>query len=121
MHPFTYHQAESAADALRAQEKLGWRLGVEAYTFHKFTFFETVEKTAQLGLPYVGGLNFQKVSKEIPKNFDPALSDEELLAIIIRVGRRGKSAIDIARELRKYNVTLLIVDRPPGLLGGSVA
>ncbi|MBM4081693.1 MAG: ThuA domain-containing protein, partial [Planctomycetes bacterium] len=40
--------------ALRAQEKLGWRLGIEAYTFHKFTFFEAIEKTAQLGLAYMG-------------------------------------------------------------------
>jgi type 1 glutamine amidotransferase len=23
--------------AIRAQEKLGWRLGIEAYTFHKYT------------------------------------------------------------------------------------
>lgn len=67
--------------ALRAQEKLGWRLGVEAYTFNKFTFFETIEKTAQLGLPYIGGLSFQKVSAGIPKNFDPNLSDEELRQI----------------------------------------
>jgi hypothetical protein len=35
--------------AVLAQEKLGWRLGIEAYTFHKFTFFETIEKTAELG------------------------------------------------------------------------
>jgi len=71
--------------AIRAHEKLGWKLGIEAYTFHKFTFFETIEKTAQLGLPYIGGLNFQKVSKEIPKNFDPALSDEELQQIRMKL------------------------------------
>jgi DNA repair protein RadC len=36
-----------------------------------------------------------------------SLKDEELLAIIIRVGRRGKSAIDMARELlRRYNNNL---------------
>jgi len=39
--------------AIRAQERLGWRLGVEAYTFHKFTLFEAIEKTAQLGLPFL--------------------------------------------------------------------
>jgi len=47
--------------AIRAQEKLGWRLGIEAYTFHKYTLFEAIERTAQLGLPYMGGLSFQKV------------------------------------------------------------
>jgi len=75
--------------AVRAQERLGWRLGVEAYTFHKFTFFETIEKTAQLGLPYVGGLSFQKVSKEIPRNFDPQLTEPELQEIRMKLDAAG--------------------------------
>lgn len=68
-------------DAGRAQEKLGWRLGVEAYTFHKFSFFEAIEKTAALGLPYMGGLSFQKVSADIPKNLDPQLTEEEIAQV----------------------------------------
>jgi len=64
--------------AARAQDKLGWRLAITAYTFHKYTLFETIDKTASLGLPYLEGLSFQKVSKEIAKDFDPQLSDEEL-------------------------------------------
>lgn len=75
--------------AMRAQEKLGWRLGIEAYTFHKFTFFATIEKTAQLGLPYIGGLSFQRVSEDIPKNFDPQLSDEELGQIRLKLDSAG--------------------------------
>ncbi|MCW5554681.1 MAG: ThuA domain-containing protein [Verrucomicrobiae bacterium] len=75
--------------AMRAHEKLGWRLGIEAYTFHKFTFFETIEKTAQLGLPYIGGLSFQKVSQDIPKNFDPSLSDDELRQIRLKLESAG--------------------------------
>ncbi len=75
--------------AIRAQEKLGWRLGVEAYTFHKFTFFETIEKTAQLGLAYIGGLSFQPVSKDIAKNFDPQLSDDELREIRLKLDAAG--------------------------------
>lgn len=72
--------------AVRAQEKLGWRVGIEAYTFHKFTFFEAIEKTAELGLPYIGGLSFmQQVSKEIPKNFDQHLSDDQLLQIRMKM------------------------------------
>jgi type 1 glutamine amidotransferase/sugar phosphate isomerase/epimerase len=77
------------APAIRAQEKLGWRLGVEAYTFHKFTLFEALDKTAQLGLPFLGGLSFQKVSKEIPKNFEPGLSDDELRQIRMKLDAAG--------------------------------
>ena len=75
--------------ARRAQEKLGWRLGVEAYTFHKYTFFEAVDKTAELGLSYVGGLSFQKVSADIPKNLDPRLTDAELETIRLKLDDAG--------------------------------
>lgn len=76
--------------AMVAQEKLGWRLGIEAYTFHKYTFFEAIEKTAELGLPYIGGLSFmQQVSKDIPKNFDQNLNDDELLAIRMKLESAG--------------------------------
>jgi sugar phosphate isomerase/epimerase/type 1 glutamine amidotransferase len=75
--------------ALRAQEKLGWRLGIEAYTFHKFTLFETIEKTAALGLPFVGGLSFQKVSAAIPRDFDPELTDEALREVRLKLDSAG--------------------------------
>ncbi|MFH1716650.1 MAG: ThuA domain-containing protein [Planctomycetota bacterium] len=75
--------------AIRAQEKLGWRLGVEAYTFNKYTLFEAIEKTAQLGLPFMGGLNVQKVSDEIQKNFDDQLTDDELKQIRLKLDSAG--------------------------------
>jgi len=74
---------------LRAQETLGWRLGVEAYTFHKYTFFEAVDKTAELGLPYIGGLSFQKVSADIPKNMNLQLSTADLAAIRRKLDEAG--------------------------------
>ncbi len=76
--------------AVRAQEKLGWRIGMEAYTFHKFTFFETIDKTAELGLSYIGGLcSEQNVSKDIPKDFDQNLTDDELGRIRIKMESAG--------------------------------
>jgi sugar phosphate isomerase/epimerase/type 1 glutamine amidotransferase len=75
--------------AIEAQEKLGWRLGIVAYTFHRYTLFETIEKTNQLGLAYLGGLDFQKVSADIDKNFNADLSDEELKAIRLKLDDAG--------------------------------
>jgi type 1 glutamine amidotransferase/sugar phosphate isomerase/epimerase len=75
--------------AIRAQERLGWRLGVEAYTFSKFTLFEAIEKTAQLGLAFMGGLSFQKVSLDIAKNFDPGLSDDDLRQVRLKLDAAG--------------------------------
>jgi type 1 glutamine amidotransferase/sugar phosphate isomerase/epimerase len=75
--------------AIAAEEKLDWRLGIEAYTFHKFALFEAIDKTAQLGLPYMGGLSFQKVSQEIPKDFGPDLSDDELRQVRFKLDAAG--------------------------------
>lgn len=75
--------------ALQQQEKLGWRLGVEAYTFHQHTLFETIDKTAELGMGYVGGLSFQRVSPEIPKMLAPGLSDSELESIRLKLDSSG--------------------------------
>ena len=75
--------------AIRAQEKSGWRLGIEAYTFHKYTLYEAIEKTAKLDLPFMGGLSFQKVSKEIDKNFEPGLTDDELKQIRLKLDSAG--------------------------------
>jgi type 1 glutamine amidotransferase/sugar phosphate isomerase/epimerase len=75
--------------AARAQEKLGWRPAITAYTFHKFTLFETIEKTVKLGLPYLEGLSFQKVSKEIPKDLDLRLTDEEIRQVRRKLDAAG--------------------------------
>lgn len=75
--------------AIQAQEALGWRLGIVAYTFHRYTLFETIEKTKELGLAYLGGLDFQKVSADIDKNFNADLSDAELEAIRLKLDDAG--------------------------------
>lgn len=71
--------------AEKARETLGWRLGMTAYSLHKYTFFETIDKTAELGLPYINGLCFQKVSDTIPKNFGPDLTIEEQKQIRLKL------------------------------------
>jgi sugar phosphate isomerase/epimerase len=43
-----------------------WRLGTQAYTFRKFTFYEAVDKTASLGLHWIEAYPGQKLSKEKP-------------------------------------------------------
>jgi len=57
--------AEAAPGAPHA-EKLGWRLGCQAYSFNQFTFFEAVDKNASLGLHYLEAYPGQKLSAEKP-------------------------------------------------------
>ena len=58
-------------------EKMGWRLGCQAYSFNRFTFYEAVEKTASLGLGYIEAYPGQKLSKDNspPGNFDEGMSE----------------------------------------------
>jgi len=51
-------------------EKAGWRLGVQAYTFHKFSFEEAIDKAHQLGLKYIEAYYGQPLGKDIPGTMD---------------------------------------------------
>jgi type 1 glutamine amidotransferase/sugar phosphate isomerase/epimerase len=67
--------------AIRAQEDLGWRLGLTGYSYKTNTLFETIDTAASMDIHFLGGLNVQKVSKTIPENFDYHLNDEEMILI----------------------------------------
>jgi type 1 glutamine amidotransferase/sugar phosphate isomerase/epimerase len=75
--------------SILAQEKLGWRLGLTAWTFKDLTLMETIDKAAELGIWYMDGLNVQKVSPELDKNFDHNLSREELMMIRRKLLSKG--------------------------------
>ncbi|MFH0758204.1 MAG: ThuA domain-containing protein [Bacteroidota bacterium] len=67
--------------AIRAQEDLGWRLGLTGYSYKTSTLFETIDTAASLGIHFLGGLNVQKVCKTIPGNFDYHLDEADLIRI----------------------------------------
>ena len=75
--------------AIRAQEKLGWRLGLVPPLFRKPTLFETIAGAAVLGLLYVGGRSGQKVGGDIQKDFDEQLSNDEMRQIRLRLDDAG--------------------------------
>jgi sugar phosphate isomerase/epimerase len=54
------------ADGAPHAEKLGWRLGCQAYSFNHYTFYEAVDKTASLGLHCIEMYPGQSLSKEKP-------------------------------------------------------
>ena len=61
-----------------AEKKLDWQISVAAYSFRHFTFFEAVDKVAELGVDQIEGFNFQKISRQIPGVLNPlTMSDEE--------------------------------------------
>ena len=44
----------------------GWHLGVMAWTFNRYTFYEAIDKTAAMGMHYIQGSLNQQISKEKP-------------------------------------------------------
>ena len=51
-------------------EKAGWYLGIQAYTFHKFSLQEAIDKAHQLGLKYIEVYYGQKLGQDIPGTMD---------------------------------------------------
>ena len=62
--------AEQLASGAPHAEKLGWRLGCQAYSFNRFTFYEAIDKTARLGLHYIEAYPGQKLSQRPSPFFD---------------------------------------------------
>lgn len=60
-----------------AAEAMGWRLGCQAYSFNKFTFYEAVANVKALGLNVIEAYPGQTLSKEKPDlKFDHSMSKE---------------------------------------------
>jgi len=57
-------EKKQVANGAPTAEKLGWRLGMQAYTFNRFTFFEAVDKTASLGLHWIEAYPGQRLRPE---------------------------------------------------------
>jgi len=56
----------SWAPKANADDLKGWKLGMQAYSFNRFTFFEAVDKTRALNMRYIEVYPGQQMSKEKP-------------------------------------------------------
>jgi sugar phosphate isomerase/epimerase len=59
-------EAAEAAKGAPNCEKLGWRFGITAYTFRHLALCEAAELVAKLGLRYIEGFTWQKLSAKKP-------------------------------------------------------
>lgn len=90
----TAHAGEKLADGAPHAEKRGWRLGAQAYSFNRFTFYEALEKIAAVGLHYVEAYPGQKLSADQPE-------------VRIGVGLTPKQQTEIKKRLADKNITLV--------------
>jgi sugar phosphate isomerase/epimerase len=92
-------------------DKLGWRLGCQAYTFHDTTFYDAMDRTASLGLHYIEAYPNQKLHADTDVKFThelPAaartevkkrLADKGLKLVNFGVGGHTKAHFDFARDM----------------------
>ncbi len=87
--------AASAADAkpLTSAEKLGWRLGSQAYTFRLFTFFEAVDKVASMNLKYIEAFPGQKVTADSEETMGPDMSPEMKKKVLKKLKNAGVNMV----------------------------
>lgn len=74
----TYAQQLPVTDHPVTDDYDGWRIGTQAYSFRKFTFYEAIEKTASLGLNWIEAYPGQRLSPDDPDlKMDMSLSPEK--------------------------------------------
>jgi sugar phosphate isomerase/epimerase len=87
--------AAELADGTPNAEKLGWRLGCQAWTFHTTTFFDAVDKTASLGLHYIEAFPGQKLSAdEHSGTMGPELSADGRKAVKQKLADSGVKLVN---------------------------
>ena len=85
MAPWATAQEETAAD------KLGWQVAVHSYTFRKFSIFDAIDKTAQVGAKYMsisGSVNLEENGK-IKTASTQSLSAKDYDAILAHMKEKG--------------------------------
>lgn len=79
-----------------ALEKLGWKLGTQAYTFRHLSTFEAIDVAKQLGLQYVELYPGQKLTKDSPRGEQThhTMSDENTEKLKAKLKEAGLVALN---------------------------
>lgn len=106
----------------------GFAIGVQAYSFNRYTVFESIEKTAQTGGKVIEFYPGQKLSKDDPTPWNHKASDEIIEKVQAKLKEHGVKAVNygvvggkdaaeweeiftFARKLGLYAITTEQVDK----------
>ena len=67
---------------IASAEALGWRLGVQTWTFRLFSLFEAIDMTASLGLKYIETFVGQPISKDHPTSLFKANMPADMRSLV---------------------------------------
>ncbi len=71
------------------EEKFGWELGSQAYTFNRFTFLEALDKIDSCGLKYVEGFPGQTIGGDIEGKMDFKMEPAKREQILKKLKDKG--------------------------------
>jgi sugar phosphate isomerase/epimerase len=84
-----------AARAGKAARGPQWHLSMQAYTFHKASFFEAIDRTKALGIKYIEAFPGQTLSKEEPNvKFDQNISPEVMAEVQKKLNDAGITLVN---------------------------
>ncbi len=79
--PCTADDAPKSKRDDSASEKLGIKLSLQCWTFNRLTFFETVDKAAELGVKYLEIFPGQTLKPDSKEKIHRTMSDDTIAAI----------------------------------------
>ncbi len=86
--------ADQAGAPLNPSEKLGWCLGVQAWSFNRYTFFESLDKSKAIGLKYIEAFPGQTVCKDMPDaKMGPGLTISQMATIKNKLDECGVTLV----------------------------
>jgi len=112
------------------KDPCGWKLGMQAYSFNRFTFFEAIDKTQSLGMRYIEAYPGQRLSPGKPGvKFDHNASDEVLEAVkaklkaanvklvnygVVGLGKDEAADRKVFDCAKKMGIETIVSEPPPG-------
>jgi len=61
-----------------AVERLGWQIGIQTYSFNRFTLFEAIEKAKAAGVKFIEAYPGQKIAKDMEGAMGPAMGSHAM-------------------------------------------
>ena len=87
--------SNKATEAVRAQEKLGWKVAVQCWSFNRFSFLEAADKAADLGLMFLEAYPGQRLGDDYPdESFIHTMPKERAREIRQILDRKGLRVIN---------------------------
>jgi sugar phosphate isomerase/epimerase len=106
----------------KASEKLGWRLGIQCWTFNRKTFFEVVDIAKEVGVKYLEAFPGQKMKPGSNVGMGPGmppeaieetkkkLADAGVMLVCFGVGGANKATFEWAKTM---GVDVIVTEAQP--------